>query len=437
MASLQERYPAVCEACAPGVQARLQRNNYLAKSTALGHWLNTSPTQAVKSANPLLSYLQLFVWMLRGCLWISASVSMLFWHVVGAYCPAVQQICQHEQFSASLSHSSCDTFGVLTLPIMTKMYALLRSWLPITILGALWTPYGALLIRQPQAKLNGREEYIKLQIFIQVLRLINVYVLSRLALSVDIYGRIQACLALLSVLHLLASFFMLSVSNPVKLNLRDTSSDLKDYVAQRRESPLDEVIFEPLPPSRPSSDQAHHEDTMDWQASDSPTQPSLPLTTSPFSRLASTKLHIPTTIPLARQKFFAPEKPTGLESLFSAAVRLDDEPLLVRSMKSVQRAPGRAIAWTLLILSNSLFALDRWDQLYTIFCGVLISGVRSWVQDRSVYSAALLLAWIVTGCVHWLDLHRWTSSAVTALMFLTTTMQFDQLYRVDSRKRKR
>jgi hypothetical protein len=46
-------------------------------------------------------------------------------------------------------------------------------------------------------------------------------------------------------------------------------------------------------------------------------------------------------IELAEQRFFAKQEATGLESLLGQALRLDDEPTLVRAVKSMKRSMER------------------------------------------------------------------------------------------------
>lgn len=46
---------------------------------------------------------------------------------------------------------------------------------------------------------------------------------------------------------------------------------------------------------------------------------------------------------LGRQRLFAPQETTGLEALLGQALRLDDEPTLVRAVKSVKRSMERNV----------------------------------------------------------------------------------------------
>ncbi|CCG82649.1 protein of unknown function [Taphrina deformans PYCC 5710] len=197
---------------------------------------------------------------------------------------------------------------------------------------------------------------------------------------------------------------MLKISHQTRVNLRGAASNLKDSFPDQPEEQTDRVLVSEAQPQesfkssvqnnnllllsddededKPADEEV---DTMDWQPQQDNSRPN---GTSPFTNTATSSGSIPRMFPqpvfaqpreqyfssnpahrspfqlmpstksepmrLAKQRFFAPERPTGLENLFSAAVTLDDEPLLVRSIKSVQRTPTAA-AWSSLVFSMALF----------------------------------------------------------------------------------
>lgn len=81
---------------------------------------------------------------------------------------------------------------------------------------------------------------------------------------------------------------------------------------------------------------------------------------------------------LGRQRLFAPQESTGLEALLGQALRLDDEPTLVRAVKSVKRSMERNV-----LLQESIIAAS-------ISCVASIVGLIFW---RSVGIPLAFLVW--------------------------------------------
>jgi hypothetical protein len=81
-ASLETRYPPICADCLPGVEEEIKRRDNMARTSALGGFLKESKgkgkqrqvldNQGKKEALER----QLFVWKIRGALWI-ASVAVV------------------------------------------------------------------------------------------------------------------------------------------------------------------------------------------------------------------------------------------------------------------------------------------------------------------------------------------------------------------------
>ena len=69
---IEHRYPLVCGQCAESVTARLKRNDYLAKSEALGLRIRAQQQRQSLSRNWVLHA----IWFVRGILWISYIILM-------------------------------------------------------------------------------------------------------------------------------------------------------------------------------------------------------------------------------------------------------------------------------------------------------------------------------------------------------------------------
>jgi len=107
------------------------------------------------------------------------------------------------------------------------------------------------------------------------------------------------------------------------------------------------------------------EDEMDW----APTNPTpAPTALGNVRRAAASLVNSSETANWIRpQRFFAPERPTGLERLLEGA-RIQDEPMVID-------APGAAAsskrAWQMLVNH-----LRRWGILYVLSVAVLVASVK-------------------------------------------------------------
>ena len=85
-AELEVKYPPVCADCEERVRARLQRNNYLAKTSALGGFLKKRRMKdeyLVKWS--LVMWIRFGIWLVRGALWWVTSIVYLSWCLLGNY----------------------------------------------------------------------------------------------------------------------------------------------------------------------------------------------------------------------------------------------------------------------------------------------------------------------------------------------------------------
>jgi hypothetical protein len=89
--SLQLRYPPVCATCLPLVEDEIRRKNEMARSKALGGWLQETKgkekQRKVSGAGKDLEKvtLQLVAWRLRGCLWVGSLAAAAVGNSIGEY----------------------------------------------------------------------------------------------------------------------------------------------------------------------------------------------------------------------------------------------------------------------------------------------------------------------------------------------------------------
>lgn len=446
----------MCQSCAPNVQARLQRNNYLAKSTALGKWLTGSKSQAITSPKSLTAQklIKIIVWLARAMLWNVANLIMISWFAFGLLYPATQKFGMHLQAEPSISHGNTIHLPVTAFPVsqyaVAQLFSFLRRYLPVSLLGALWNPKGFSMMFDPAAKLQGTKDYKALQILIQLLRSTTLYILPIIDVNVEVHRRLSALFLLLSILHVILSYNILTVVPRARLNLKDNASTLQEYVTSSvqehdnlfsngsaRDSSLPLNFRVSIPDGTDDDDDNTTTDKMDWQSSppvggaSSPSpfvfasaremssvprmfpkqvfsQPreqyfsSNPMYRSPqipFSGASGQERN--TVLALAPQKYFAPERPTGLENLFSAAVTLEDEPLLVRSIKSIQRRP-RLASSILLGLSLVMPPLAYFGQdLASLMLGATIGLSSAYFGVLQPKFYFLLLLWPLNLFASW------------------------------------
>ncbi|ORY83018.1 Ima1 N-terminal domain-domain-containing protein [Protomyces lactucae-debilis] len=363
-ASLEERFPPFCASCAPALQARLERNNYVAKSIALGGWLSGRIDQQSH-----VSWLGHATWLVRGiCFW-TVHAAVLIW----CLCEAVSR------------------------PIQSDL-----SWPMIMVclcLGAFWNPQAIAHQQFPRLKVHGKSEYLQLQLSMFVLRFAAFIILPRLAVVSPLRTRFGMLGVVLSLLHAWLSTQLVWLERPTVARLTDTSTKLRDMLPAEPDfdlaAPIRESPFQ-VPVARHQSskeyievaaDDDEEEDSMDWQPSP-PASRASPFAstfapaseahsvfgTSAFTRRLPTETSEKSrdTTLLAPQRLFAPEQPTGLESLFHAAVRLEDEPLLVRSLRQVRRSPLPLlmVVTSLAALGGSVCLVLRWYMRCLLLYGV-------------------------------------------------------------------
>ena len=90
-ASIYARYPPVCEKCAPLVEEEIRKKDVVARSNALGSWLNESKKNdtrrqvSVPNMDRQKLYRELRWWTARGVLWVVTFFVAISADVAGVY----------------------------------------------------------------------------------------------------------------------------------------------------------------------------------------------------------------------------------------------------------------------------------------------------------------------------------------------------------------
>jgi hypothetical protein len=83
--NLHQRYPPVCDACLPAVEDEIKKKDHMARTQALGKWLQDSKGRErqrrasdVHNGKESLD-LEIIAWRLRGILWaVTLSLAVLY-----------------------------------------------------------------------------------------------------------------------------------------------------------------------------------------------------------------------------------------------------------------------------------------------------------------------------------------------------------------------
>lgn len=91
-ASIYARYPLVCDKCAPLIEEEIRKKDDMARSNALGSWLNESKKKDTRRQQVSLSTMdrhrlsrELRWWTARGALWMATLVVAVSADVAGEY----------------------------------------------------------------------------------------------------------------------------------------------------------------------------------------------------------------------------------------------------------------------------------------------------------------------------------------------------------------
>ena len=90
-ASIHARYPPVCEKCSPLVEEEIRKKDVVARSNALGSWLNESKKKDTRRQVCLSNmdrhklYRELRWWTARGVLWVASLLVAVSADAAGVY----------------------------------------------------------------------------------------------------------------------------------------------------------------------------------------------------------------------------------------------------------------------------------------------------------------------------------------------------------------
>ncbi|BFZ61761.1 hypothetical protein YB2330_002836 [Saitoella coloradoensis] len=443
--SLEERYPQICEVCAPKVKERLARNNYVAKASVVGGWLERSKKgegeMEGRGRGGVVRALWTGVWVVRGVAWWGVTIVMLAWYLSGIHYPGEHLASLHIPPQVLDFPTFWSSSIPLTSPTALALFRhYINTLIPYSTFVVFWNYKWLTAERIPGAKILGTGENIKCMAVLHVIRLVSCYVLGGRWVRIEdeeVYAKVSLGFLVVSIMILVVSRNVLKVQLPAKITLKDSvdiqvpSSPIAEALAEssKREpeaSPTKPVqlpadplarsgvtgpffdtsgfsdrnpnftVPRSMDPILPSTDAATDNDIptpfksrpkirtdvepMDWNPSPPPTGKVFeqPVSGSPFQHyrpgshnplpvdIVSPYGKVPIRAPgfgaqtqhqfgspsnpflptpktkesdstLAPQKFFAPEKPTGLEGLFGSTLQLEDEPVIVRAVKSVRR----------------------------------------------------------------------------------------------------
>ncbi|QRW12008.1 Ima1 amino-terminal domain protein [Ceratobasidium sp. AG-Ba] len=312
-ASLHARYPPVCAKCQPIVDERIEQKDSMARSSALGGWLEASNRRGrSSSADPgapsshtsaRSNRGQIVVWNVRGVLW---ACTLAWWVYVGV--------------ASSITYPTSPP-GPLGLNIWLML---------LSILWQFWDPTWRTLQRAQfqgrDVRVEGRKTWVRYQGFIWIARL--ALCIAMLLAQVPRAAFIAA--GVLEIIVNLAAFRNIRIIRPPRIRLVASSRPATHAV------PAIDTTFDPPPQQAPEVPALS-------ALSLSPARTSRPERTvnpifgvtslnqpaSIFQPHAFSKEHDPDamdwtpTAESARQEptewirpaRFAPEKPTGLEGL--------------------------------------------------------------------------------------------------------------------------
>ncbi|KZT72799.1 hypothetical protein DAEQUDRAFT_808781 [Daedalea quercina L-15889] len=389
--SIEARYPPVCADCAPAVEEEIRRRDNMARARALGGFLGASNphrrrvTRTQRDRDKLTR--QITFWKVRGCLWLACLVCTL-----GSYAlVAVGYAGFHIPDSVKPG-----------LPALAFVSILWTAWDP-TYGSLKRAEYQGRTVRQ-----QGKREYNTLQVIAWLSRCCTSLLLAMSRFqpewdqlwpwtNPDSPLTRKYCIASLALelIILARCFTTLRLERPPPVRLTEAASQGKQSLASVTSAPtshgatpaIEPDLLAPLslsskpvvipppgssnpifgmpsfvanptaamsgygPDNNPFEDSAmdveddneagsrrRDPDAMDW----TPTIPS-PQKQTPQDPNVQGRSHDDGSW-LRPQRFFAPEEPTGLESLFSTTIKLSDDEQAAAAARSGARR-GNITQW--------------------------------------------------------------------------------------------
>ncbi|KAF9566160.1 hypothetical protein CPC08DRAFT_130459 [Agrocybe pediades] len=393
--SLHIRYPPVCDSCLPQVEEELRSKEQMARAKALGGYLSkgkdrkrrVSGTSAEKKE---LASDVLFWWKIRGFLWVSS----LCVSVVGT-------------LSAAYDSYPFSRFSFLRpiLPLIVVMSLLWTAWDPT------YAKFKFAQLQGRDVRIRGKQAYNRLQILAWFTRLCLSIIVSlrwfrarspNIEVDAPEKSKRKVYLLLATFIEIMAnalSWYFLRIQQPPAIRLVDTQAHT--YDRSRSGTPLPADLRSPTPSSQKFPTIPDADALLSMSLSSKPVitprphpvfglpslQSSLPATTPPQPQNKEDEMDWTPTNPvishqqnetedsyswLRPQRFFAPEKPTGLEGLLQST-RIQDE--LIPLDSSNQKKTLWNYLWD-------------WRLSFTILLGILVAliactlkwfGLITWV----------------------------------------------------------
>ncbi|KAF9479720.1 hypothetical protein BDN70DRAFT_858067 [Pholiota conissans] len=381
--SLHARYPPVCESCLPQVEEQIRQKEQMARATALGGWLNKGKERRQRRVSgpnvekERISPKEVYWWRVRGVLFVASCIVSMTSSLSAVY---------------SWYPFSCFSFLHPILPLIVAISLLWTVWDPT------YLSFRKAEIQGRDVRIYGKQTYNRVQMLTWTTRLVSSFMLSarwfRPSLNIlqSDKPRIAYLLAAFTVeiSTIVVSCFVLRIQQPPGIRLVDTHSHEFDKSRSGTPFPVAPRSATPKPPpllsehdvflslslsNKPvisnrvnpvfgvSSMQAApmqtpqkletNEDDMDWT-------PTSTENNVPFPKKATVSENDSWLRP---QRFFAPEKPTGLEGLFEST-RIQDEPMPYQHPDGQQTRSSR--------VSNHLW---RWGPFYTLFIALVAASV--------------------------------------------------------------
>ncbi|PPQ64508.1 hypothetical protein CVT26_002047 [Gymnopilus dilepis] len=410
--SLHIRYPPVCESCLPQVEEEIRRKDQMARVKALGGYLSKGKERKRRvsggpnmEAEKLAFSKKIFWWRIRGALWTTTLCVSTIGAMSGGSVSEWDVVCvqlMSDNLEAAYDYHPFRPFSFLhpILPLLIGVSLLWTAWDPT------YATFLKARLQGRDVRIHGKRTYNVLQMLAWTIRMCSAMLLSALwfrphIISSDIYRLYFITAAPCELFTIVTAYYVLRIQQPPSIRLVDTHAHLFDKSRSGTPNPESQATSpttagfpKPPPPTLdpdallslslssqpviskpkhvfgfpslqgstsmqhgPATKEEHAEDEMDW----TPTNPEA--STSHGKRAAPAESDNNSW--LRPQRFFAPEKPTGLEGLFENT-RLQDEPMPLQS----------DTRWSDMSLSR-IFTnhLRKWAPLYTLILGVLVASL--------------------------------------------------------------
>ncbi|KAJ7099620.1 Ima1 N-terminal domain-containing protein [Mycena crocata] len=347
--SLHLRYPPVCDSCRPAVEEEIRRKDAMARTQALGGWLNQTKGKARHRQVSQTSQdtdklgMEMLAWRVRGCLWAATLAASMFGSA-----------------SAALGYRPFTSFSITLpgLPLLALLSILWVAWDPT------YSSFRSARIQGRDVRVRGKTNHIILQMVSWTSRLVTSIILvahwfrksDPLHLSNFPSRRSRIYFSISFIIELCAaslSFFILRLQQPPAIRLIDTTTHKLDTSRSRSQTPmpvshasspgpepdlLAGLSFSSRPviaPQAPVFGLPSMLSSLTCQADSHTDADEMDVDWTPADPKGNAKASGDTSW-LRPQRFFAPETPTGLEGLFERTKLVDD----VTMVDATSRPPG-------------------------------------------------------------------------------------------------